>query len=653
MEPVLRVTSASATPGTVRRGHGLHVQISTDLRRQAAPLSALRITLVGPALAGQRAAIRVLAPTLLPFRLTHVRGAHTLSARSSTTTDLDFTLGAKQLSHAALFSLVDTAVEAGDPVFLIELLCECDGTGTMPLAQIPTRASLIRASLSAGGDASIVAPGGVPASLARQADRQRRGSVLRSLYIWLRWWVWALAYTALCSALCVAPAPTLAWLPARSSGGLLLKGQADLAPGGLSPLARVLPPVPASPHAAFVLGGLAQRVEAAMAAAAASDNGTAAVPALPEAVPPLLKRAAGLVGRAALSLDELRAVEARLHEVEHQRGVIARVGGAFTFINLVWLLSIVGIAVSVGPSLVHALTPLREQLLRLARWLFRRVIEPLCVRLHVYGVFEAAAWLFTAALLLDAFAVFHPEAAVFVAATSAALALGPCFGYSSALWAAKLKGGDREALCSLVSAWACATLTPLALAHASPLLAYLATFAAYSALGFSVGCRGLCWVVGFHSKRAVERVCATSALLLASHLAVREARGRAALGPFDSPLSVVGALTLYLALLIVSSLYYERGRRAEKRTRYALLNLATMAALLLGAAGGWVCGVPGLANTATTFTVLWLVEKYAELHLEARWNGWFLLLLLSLSAYKGALWMHDHPAFVASMFGSS
>ena len=59
------------------------------------------------------------------------------------------------------------------------------------------------------------------------------------------------------------------------------------------------------------------------------------------------------------------------------------------------------------------------------------------------------------------------------------------------------------------------------------------------------------------------------------------------------------------------------------------------------------------ANTATTFTVLWLVEKYAELHLEARWNGWFLLLLLSLSAYKGALWMHDHPAFVASMFGSS
>ena len=125
-----------------------------------------------------------------------------------------------------------------------------------------------------------------------------------------------------------------------------------------------------------------------------------------------------------------------------------------------------------------------------------------------------------------------------------------------------------------------ATLTPLALAHHSALLAYLATFAAYGALGFSVTCRGLCWCIGFRSDRAVERVGATSTLLLAAHLVLREARGREALGPFDSPLSVVGALTLYLALLIVSSLYYERGRHGMKG-RYAALNLATSAALFL------------------------------------------------------------------------
>ena len=35
---------------------------------------------------------------------------------------------------------------------------------------------------------------------------------------------------------------------------------------------------------------------------------------------------------------------------------------------------------------------LREQLLRAARWLFNHVIEPVVVRLHVHGVFEAAGF---------------------------------------------------------------------------------------------------------------------------------------------------------------------------------------------------------------------------------------------------------------------
>jgi len=363
-------------------------------------------------------------------------------------------------------------------------------------------------------------------------------------------------------------------------------------------------------------------------------------------VAPLLQSAASLLGRPSIDLEELRGVGARLLEIENHVGLLPRVMGAFSLINLVWLLSILGIAVSIGPSIVHALRPLREQLLRTARWLFNHVIEPVAVRCHCWGVFEAAAWLGTACVLLDAARVFHSDSGMYVAATSAALALGPCFGYSFGLWAARLKGGDREALCSLVSGWACITLVPLALAYSSTLLAYLATVAAYSALGFSVTCHGLCWCIGFRSQRAIERVTATSALLVLSHLGVRECLGRSVLGAFDSPLSVVGSLTLYLALLILSSLYYDR--RAK---RYAQLNALAAAALLLGAGAGWVCGAAGLANTACTFTALWVMEKYAELHMEARWNGWVLLLLMSLCAYKGALWLHANPAFVASMFG--
>jgi len=143
-----------------------------------------------------------------------------------------------------------------------------------------------------------------------------------------------------------------------------------------------------------------------------------------EEVAPLLQSAASLLGRPSIDLEELRGVGARLLEIENHVGLLPRVMGAFSLINLVWLLSILGIAVSIGPSIVHALRPLREQLLRTARWLFNHVIEPVAVRCHCWGVFEAAAWLGTACVLLDAARVFHSDSGMYVAATSAALALG-------------------------------------------------------------------------------------------------------------------------------------------------------------------------------------------------------------------------------------
>ena len=61
-------------------------------------------------------------------------------------------------------------------------------------------------------------------------------------------------------------------------------------------------------------------------------------------------------------------------------------------------------------------------------------------------------------------------------------------------------------------------------------------------------------------------------------------------------------------------------------------------------------GLLGMANTTTTFFVLWCLEKYSDFHLDQRWNGWVLLLLLSLAAWRGSLWLHAHPGHIVSMF---
>merc|ERR1712070_631844 len=116
--------------------------------------------------------------------------------------------------------------------------------------------------------------------------------------------------------------------------------------------------------------------------------------------------------------------------------------------------------------------------------------------------------------------------------------------------------------------------------------------------------------------------------------------------PFSSAVSVVGNITLFLSLLILSSRYYDyKGCRIYLQANAIMLGFLLLALLL-----GNVYGLAGMANVSTTFFILWLMEKYTEWHLESRHNGWLLLLAASVSVYYCALWLHMHPHFIADMF---
>jgi len=212
----------------------------------------------------------------------------------------------------------------------------------------------------------------------------------------------------------------------------------------------------------------------------------------------------------------------------------------------------------------------------------------------------------------------------------------------------------------LASFWVALTTAPIAIHYQSVFLAYITVLALYSALGFSVACCGLCYFIGFSDKHATVRVAVASACSLMIYsclrvlesyqlnlLGVSEREGHADwLVPFVSPLTVVGALTLYLALLILSSRWYERSDSSTYGYRNALMITALVAGLFVGN----TFGMQGLANTATTFLVMFVMEKYVEVHVEKHWNVWVMVLLLSLAMYKAALYLHLHPEFVALIF---
>lgn len=227
----------------------------------------------------------------------------------------------------------------------------------------------------------------------------------------------------------------------------------------------------------------------------------------------------------------------------------------------------------------------------------------------------------------------------------------------------------------------------------------MVVLALYAVLGFSGACYGLCYCIGFQSKDNMMRVAVTSALLLTgysclrllerhmpavdaalSHLLVINGIGISAakisggepaheyrwsqsarsawLQPFAPACTVLGALTLYLALLIVSSRYYYpyeahgRSTQPTKRLSYEFRNWVLVFCLLAGMLVGNLEGMPGLTNTATTFAVLWLMEKWCELHFECKWNTWLLVLALSIAVYNCALYLHLRPEFVASLFAN-
>lgn len=126
------------------------------------------------------------------------------------------------------------------------------------------------------------------------------------------------------------------------------------------------------------------------------------------------------------------------------------------------------------------------------------------------------------------------------------------------------------------------------------------------------------------------------------------------LAPFQSPVSVFGSIMLFFCLLLMSNYWYPGNRYNDQAWwNYSWRNAVFLVAAGTAIAVGQMHGMMGMANTGTTFLVLWVMEKYCELHCERDWNGWVGMLLGSISLYAIAMWLHAHPAFIVSLFASA
>lgn len=623
----LKLTSIKAIvrPGTVRIGHGLEISFSgircTDTEGRL-PQASFDANVGYLDIHGDSAfsslpdGIGLLAPLFLPLQI-HLYSKH-LSGDGKVFHS-NFIIGAKQLSHGRIDSILCAMIEAGDKSFVFEFR----GDDNSLWGYVVTKPSMIESSWRTQGGRDVSINGPAPPDVYKKTN---------IIFLAMKWakspalvmaWCWVLyLYPEMCAGIAI---PLVMRSPAA-------------APAKLKDL---LPLCPDSMAVAFRLGELKAALEAHLDQAV--ENSTV--------VESILTAAAALVGknRSSVSAEQLLGTLAQIERVESDVSAITRVRGFFSFVNVMWFLAIVGICVSIGPSLYHLLHPLQQFLRRVAKWVFNNIISPTVRRLHSWQVIEMTMYAICACLISDGQRL-DDDIGLFVTLTGAMLLI-PVMFYTEKFWGLEIiaKQMHRNRVLQIYQCVLALCCIPLALIHSSTLIGYAVVLLLFSALGFGVSVSRLCLFIGFDSKSIMERCCLISFLLLSMFIGAKTVGINITyLEPFSPAIAVMGSNVFFLAMLIMSDGYYTNTPK-----RYRLLNIAMIFALVAFQLFGHLLGLASVANTSITYSVLYILQKYIYLHKSRDWNTWTLMLIISLVGWRASLHLHMHPEYITSLFSMS
>ena len=352
----------------------------------------------------------------------------------------------------------------------------------------------------------------------------------------------------------------------------------------------------------------------------------------------VLKAAGEAIGAGPLTHAQLIGIRDIVEAVANERSVGDRILGFFSFVNILWTISIVGVAATVGPCLYYVFG---EQLRKAAEVFYKNFIVPA----HKWGVLEAAAYAFTAALATQA--ARYPQgfinAGAQLALLSGLLFIG-CWFYSAAVWATG--GGDEKKYYMLTNTFIGFVFAPLAIAHDSAMLGFAAVLAFYFALGFvfEKSCGG--FEIGFKdSNSAVQSLKASTVLVCFFSLArISGISLDTYIAPFAPAGMILGNVVGLLALLILSTAPV----CGPKSPDYPCWNALTVVTLLLLLGVGAIFHIPAMLNTAITFLVLYVMTKQVEIEVG---GGTIVLVFLNfLALFFIGLFLSHNTGFLLPMF---
>ena len=373
----LTVSKATACFGNVRQGYGLQLTISGSKKKDfALPSNSTQfyIDFHGNYWDGLPPGASSLAQWILPLKITHPK----VDIKSNSNTgELSFILGAKGLSHGLLLSGLSKLKEKGDPPLMVEIYYSTNEDSTQNLLSqgVFYPSKLHRVLTKYQNNLNILSDYPVD-------NIPRRTNSVKNIVKTFRWIIFPLMFIMLCwyNFYCFISEinnPLLEYTPPIITRLMETDFSIDFT--------RTVMVNPTSLNNAWRVGYLTSELKYRA----------------PEEIPEILNTLSNILKRDIISFAELDKIPQILEDIEKGEGVVTRFMGFFTFINIIWLLAIVGITISIGPSIYVLLKPLRNLFVKFSRWIYYELILPTARFCHEWGIFEAFAWLIIFSISLD------------------------------------------------------------------------------------------------------------------------------------------------------------------------------------------------------------------------------------------------------------
>jgi hypothetical protein len=375
---------------------------------------------------------------------------------------------------------------------------------------------------------------------------------------------------------------------------------------------------------AFQLGVLFQKVQSA--GANVSD---------------ILGEVTRVVGRnTPVLLEQLMGLKKEIALLVEDRGIVSRMIGIFSIINIVWFVGILLVVVATGPILWLVTEPFRYVFTRFCK----EIVVPFLAAMTPLYPYLATAL----ALMFVTEASRYPTDAYSMGATMISVTglVIAAVNYWFCTYTQARAQRSEEVLLVLSAALATVALVPVAVSTQSTLIGTAAVFACTTGLSFSFVCYGLCYLIGFADDYLPRTAYACLSLNVLFALAKAFNFQPVWTRPFAGPVAAFGG-SVYFFLLLCFSLrwWYSRHRKYLLRQAPMLISLSAFYFI------GTTYGIPAMVDVAHVYLVLYALQKYVDLgaNVESGSMWWFYIMGAGLVLYGTAMYMNRNPQLLLGL----